>query len=121
VLKQIGSGLTAGFAIGGTDAKTILIRAIGPTLGESPFGLAGALADPQVTVFSAATPIAANDNWGGAATLTAAFAQVGAFPLAATSRDAVILTALQPGTYTVNLSGVSGASGIALLEIFEVP
>ena len=50
VLKQINAGatLTTGFVIGGSSARTVLIRAVGPTLGAPPFGIAGVMNDPQV-------------------------------------------------------------------------
>ena len=34
---------------------------------------------------------------------------------------AAVLIALPPGTYTAQVSGVSGAAGTALLEIYEAP
>lgn len=119
VLKNIGTGVTAGFVIGGSSARTVLVRAIGPTL--TGFGVAGALADPQFALFSGSTQLGANDNWGGTAALTAAFDSVGAFQLPLTSRDAALLATLQPGAYTVQVSGVGGTTGVALVEVYEVP
>ncbi len=121
VLKHLGSGLTAGFVVGGTGAKTVLIRAVGPTIGAAPFNVSGAIADPQLTLYSGQTIIATNDNWGGTAALTAAFSQVGAFALPAASRDAAVLATLQPGNYTVQASGVGGTTGVAIVEVYEVP
>jgi hypothetical protein len=121
VLKHLGTGLTAGFVIDGTAAKRVLIRAVGPTIGAAPFNVPGAVADPQLTLFSGQTSIAANDNWGGTAELTAAFGQVGAFALPAASRDAALLATLQPGSYTVQVGGVGGTSGVAIVEVYEVP
>ncbi|MBL9199276.1 MAG: immunoglobulin domain-containing protein [Opitutaceae bacterium] len=119
---QVGSGaeiLIAGFAIGGTTAKSLLIRAIGPTLAS--FGVAGALADPKLDLFSGPTLLQSNDNWGGGALIASAAASVGAFSLDATSRDAVLLVSLQPGSYTAQVSGVNNTTGVALVEIYEVP
>ena len=123
VLKNLGTGLTVGFVIGGLEAKTVLIRAVGPTLGAVPFNIPGVVADPQLTLFNAASAkIGENDNWGGTAALTAAFTQVGAFALfSATSRDAALLATLQPGNYTVQVSGVGGTTGLAIVEVYEVP
>lgn len=118
-----GSGaetLIAGFAIAGPSAKTVLIRAIGPTL--AAFGVTGVLADPKLELFnSSAVKVQENDNWGGTAELTAAFAGVGAFALPAGARDAALLARLQPGTYTAQISGNGGANGVALVEIYEIP
>jgi hypothetical protein len=121
VLKQLGTGLTAGFVIDGTSTKKVLIRAVGPTIGAAPFNVPGAVADPQLTLFSGQTSIGSNDNWGGTAELTAAFAQVGAFALPAGSRDAAVLATLSPGSYTVQVSGVGGTTGTAIVEVYEVP
>ena len=99
----------------------MLIRAVGPTIGAAPFNVPGAVADPQLTLFSGQNSIAANDNWGGGTELTAAFAQVGAFGLPAASRDAALLATLQPGQYTVQVSGVGGTTGVAIVEVYEVP
>jgi hypothetical protein len=119
VRKNIGAGITAGFVIGGSSARTVLIRAIGPTL--AAFGVGGTVANPQLAVFRGQTQIGANDDWGGSAALSATFTQVGAFALAPDSKDAAIRLALDPGTYTVQVSGVAGGTGVALIEVYEVP
>lgn len=121
VRARVGSGaetLTAGFVIDGTAPKTVLIRAIGPSLAS--FGLTGALADPQLAVFRAGASVSflQNDNWGGGEGLQAAFAATGAFALADTSKDAALLATLEPGGYSVQVSG-GGAAGIALVEIYD--
>jgi len=112
--------LIAGFAISGVRAKSVLIRAIGPTL--QVFGVTDVLADPKLELFnSVQIRIQENDNWSGTATLTTAFDSVGAFRLESNSRDAALLTSLNPGTYTVQVSGVGGTTGVALVEIYDVP
>ena len=65
--------------------------------------------------------MAASKDWGGDATLTAEFTQVGAFPLDATSRDAALVVTLPPGAYSAQVTGQEGTSGIALVEIYELP
>ncbi len=114
-----GDILIAGFVIAGETPKTLLIRAIGPTLGS--FGVAGSLADPKLELFGAAGKITENDNWGGAPQLSTTFFNVGAFPLTAASRDAVLLVTLAPGSYTAQVSGVGATTGVALVEVYEVP
>jgi len=119
--------LTVGFTIAGSTPKTVLIRAIGPTLGD--FGVPGTVADPQLTLFnSTSVKLAENDNWSvplgpapAAPALTAAFTSVGAFALPATSRDAALLTTLPPGGYSVQVTGVATTTGTALVEVYEVP
>jgi hypothetical protein len=121
VLKHIGNGVTAGFVIGGSTSRTLLVRAIGPTLGAAPFNVSDVVADPQLALFSGQSQIGANDNWDGGSSLSSAFGQVGAFALPASSRDAALLVTLQPGSYTVQVSGVGGTTGVALVEVYEVP
>ncbi len=122
VNKQIDAGgsLTAGFVIGGSTAKTVLVRAIGPGLGV--FGVPGVMADPRLDLFNASSVrIAANDNWGGDAQLTAAGARVGAFDIAnRQSADAMLLVTLAPGNYSAEVRGANGG-GVALVEVYEVP
>ena len=105
--------------IDGVTPATVLIRGIGPTL--ATYGVTGSLADPQLTLFRNGALIAANDDWGGDATLTATFAQVGAFTLAADSRDAALIATLPPGAYTAQVAGADGTTGVALVEVYLVP
>jgi hypothetical protein len=109
--------LFGGFVIGGTQPQTVLIRVVGP--GLTQLGVTGALADPTLELFTGSTSIATNDDWSGtqAATL---MARVGAFPLAAGSRDAVLVRTLQPGNYTVQAKGKAGAAGEVIFEVYEV-
>lgn len=121
----VGTGdhvLIPGFAIAGTGEVRVLIRAVGPGLAD--FGVAGVLADPELTLFSGPQAIAASDNWGAAANagdILAAARQVNAFALPAGSRDAALLISLRAGAYTARVGGVAGATGTALVEIYVVP
>ncbi|MBL8208877.1 MAG: hypothetical protein JNM09_31960, partial [Blastocatellia bacterium] len=65
-----------------------------------------------------ANKINENDNW--AASLSTTFTSVGAFGLTAGSKDAALLITLQPGGYTVQVSGADGGTGEAIVEIYEV-
>jgi hypothetical protein len=112
--------LTAGFVIGGSTPVRVLIRAAGPTLGA--FSVAGALADPTLAVYAGKTKIAENNDWGGTAELKAAFHAVNAFGFAsASSKDAAIVIQLDPGQYSAQVSGVGDTTGVALIEVYEVP
>ena len=118
-----GSGTNAlaiGFAISGSVSKTLLIRGLGPTLAQ--FGLTGVLSAPQLTVYDSTTAvIGSNAGWGGTADLTAEFSAVSAFALPPTSTDAAVVLTLQPGVYTAQVTGVGGATGVALLEMYDIP
>lgn len=121
----VGTGdqvLIPGFVVSGTGTVKLLVRAVGPTLGG--FGVTGALADPQLTLFQGTTVIATNDNWGSAGNaneIATAAAQVGAFTLTGTSRDAALLVNLPAGNYTATVSGVGATTGTALVELYLVP
>jgi hypothetical protein len=117
---QVGTGddvLIAGFSIGGSTPLRVLIRAVGPTL--AAFGVGGTLADPRLQIFRGQTQIAENDNWAAADAAT--FGSVGAFALQANSRDAALVITLQPGTYSAQISGVNNTTGVALVEVYELP
>jgi Ig-like domain-containing protein len=119
----IGGSLTVGFTVGGVTAKTVLIRASGPTLATS-FNVSGAMADPQIVVQAAgATSIlVSNAGWGGDPQIAAAAASVGAFAFASpTSKDSAVLITLSPGGYTAVASSASGGGGVALVEVYEIP
>jgi len=110
--------LVAGFTLAGTGTKTVLIRAVGP--GLTRLGVGNVLADPKLEIYnSAQVKIAENDTWSPA--LASTFTAVGAFALPAGSKDAALLVTLAPGGYTVQVSGVSGTTGQAIVEVYEVP
>jgi hypothetical protein len=120
---QVGSGsniLIAGFVIGGSTSRTVLIRASGPAL--VPFGVSGTLPDPQLGLYSGSTLLGSNSAWGGNTDIANAAAAVGAFGWSSTSsNDSAILVTLPPGAYTAQVSGASGDTGVALVEVYEVP
>ncbi len=114
--------LISGLIIGGTLPKRVLIRAAGPAL--AAFNLTGVLARPQLTLFSGNTPVFVNSGWStsaDAAAITTASAQAGAFAFASGSADAAMIVTLAPGAYTAQVTGVGGTTGLALVEIYELP
>lgn len=129
-LKTYGSqqSSTVGFVVRGTGARTLLIRAIGPQLTRPPFNIAAAIDDPTLTLSTPGRPgLAENDDWisltngVSPATLNAAFSAVGAFPLTFSGKEAVLLTRLEPGSYTVHAQARSRAGGMMLVEVYDVP
>ncbi len=110
--------LVAGIVIAGEMRKTVLIRAIGPSLAR--FGVAGALADPILRLYSGGTLIYENDNWFTNTFAADAAARVGAFPLTVPAKDSALVVTLPPGSYTAQISGLNGSTGVALAEIYEV-
>lgn len=53
--------------------------------------------------------------------MSTAFTAVGAFPIPTASKDAALLATLTPGGYSVQVSGVGGATGLIIVEVYEVP
>jgi len=134
--SEAGTGsqtLTAGFVISGSGTETVLIRGDGPAL--SAFGVTGVLATPTLTLFdSSSQAIATNAGWGNASTkgassvqastakaTSAVFTEVGAFQLPENSADCALVVPLPPGAYTAQVTGVNNTTGVALVEIYEVP
>lgn len=117
-----GEALIPGFVVDGTEARTYLIRAVGPAL--AGFGVANPLADPQLTVYRDGVLISMNDNWSdsGTAAQTETLANaLGAFALPANSNDAAVTLALIPGAYTVHVTGNGNTGGSTLVEIYAAP
>ena len=82
-------------------------------------GVAGAVADPRLQLYSGSgVALANNDNWGGTPELVSAFTTTGAFALPTASRDAALLFALPRGAFTAHLIPADGA-GIALVEVYD--
>lgn len=118
---QVGTGtniLIAGFVVGGNSPKQVLVRAIGPSL--TAFGVTGALADPLLELYNGNTRIASNDNWSGDSAVQTAANLAGAFPLGTASFDSAVVMTLAPGSYTAQVSGVGGRTGVALVELYDV-
>ena len=124
--------LIGGFMVTGNSPKKVLVRGVGP--GLTAYGVPNALADPLLTVYNAAgVALAQNDQWETSAPLTtaqtgasptdlsAAFASTSAFALAHGSKDAALIVVLAPGAYTAVVSGVGGQTGVALVEVYEIP
>jgi hypothetical protein len=120
-----GSILIAGFVIGGSTSKTVLIRASGPAL--KPFNVSGVLADPGLKLYrsnadQSSTLLQTNAGWSGNPQISSTAARVGAFTWGTSATpDSAILVTLPPGSYTAQVAGASGDTGVALAEVYEVP
>ena len=126
----VGTGeqqLIGGFSVAGSQSRQLLVRAAGASLAQ--YGVSGALADPKLTIVpmpGTSVPaglILANDNWTNQlnpAAVTAADAGVRAFSLVNYPLDSALVVTLPPGNYSAIVEGVGGATGIALIEAYEV-
>jgi len=126
VRAPVGTGnniLFGGFSIGGATDDAILIRAIGPSLAFPPSSLTGYLVQPVLTIYQDGnpTPLYSNTVWGGDQALVNAEGVVGAYPISTSSQDSLLLISLPTGNYTAEITGVNYTTGIAVVEIYEVP
>ena len=108
--------LIGGFIVTGSAPKKVVIRALGPSLGNS--GLENLLADPVLELHdSTGQLLTSNDDWQQGA--NAAAIPVSLQPIQ--SAESVILTSLAPGaSYTAIVRGKGASSGIALVEIYDL-
>lgn len=124
---RVGTGeniMIAGFSVGGTERTRLLLRGIGPGLRQ--FGVADPLSRPVLELYSASGKAMRlpNQGWeteGLTGDLAIVAKTVGAFALETGSADAAMLITLDPGLYTLQVSGAGGTTGAALAEIYVVP
>jgi hypothetical protein len=114
--------MIAGFIIDGTDPKTVVVRAAGPSLASA--GVVNALPNPFLTlVRSDGVIIAQNDNWQQT---YPAMPQQNAAQIEATGfapshpLEPAVIATLAPGAYTAHVQGSDGISGVGLVAVFEV-
>lgn len=119
------NALFAGVVVGGTARTRLLLRGVGP--GLSQFAVSGVLARPMLSLFAGSAGgalVRSNSGWtteGYKYDLEVAARAVSAFPLADGSADCAMLVAVDPGAYTIRISGIGGATGEALVEIYVLP
>jgi sugar lactone lactonase YvrE len=118
---QTGAGITiAGFIATGTDSKTVVLRGLGPRLGQPPFNLQGVLADPVLSLFDGnqnpPSLLAMNNNWKQSPD-QAAIQAMGFAPK--NDSESAILHTLQPGKYTAQLAGINNTTGVGLVEVYD--
>jgi hypothetical protein len=108
--------LIGGFVVTGTEPKTIVLRALGPSL--SGFGLSRTLRDPLLRVYnSSRTLIATNDNWQGDPH-NADIQKNGLAP--PNLLESATLQTLAPGAYTVIVTGKDPTPGTGLVELYDL-
>lgn len=110
--------------VGGSASKTVLIRGSGPAV--IPFGVTGSLPDTELQFCQnnsdgTFTLPEVNTGWGGNIQIAATAASVGAFSWGASATpESAVLMPLPPGARTAQVSGASGDTGVALVEVCEV-
>ncbi len=109
-----GAGI-GGFIVTGNDPKVVLIRGIGPSLGQ--FGVPNPLADPKLELSgSGGFTTVTNNDWRD--TQEQQIIDTGIPPT--NDLESAILATLNPGLYTAVLSGNDGGTGAALVEIYDL-
>jgi len=107
--------LIGGFIISGTAPKKVIVRAMGPSLGD--FGVNSALADPTLELHdSTGAVIATNDNW---ADTQRTDVMASGIPPPNELESAIVRT-LSPGAYTALVDGKDGGTGTALVEVYDL-
>ncbi len=102
-------------ATGSAEPVRVLITAKGPSL--TAFGVAGALANPRLSLFdSAGRQIASNDDIGAlvAGSELARIPGVPTNPL-----ESALIVVLPPGNYTAQVSSAAG-TGVAIVEAYDL-
>ncbi len=117
---NVGTGnnvMIGGFVVGAGAAKTVVVRALGPTVGDN--GVVQFLADPTVELRNAAgTLIASNDDWGQSANAAAIRSENLAPKYPA---ESALQTTLAGGaSYTAIVRGLNGTTGVALVEVYDL-
>ena len=106
--------LIGGFIITGTAAKKVALRGLGPSL--DTLGLANVLSEPILDLRnSAGISLLKNDNWKD--TQRSQIEGAGLQPT--NDLESVIIATLDPGAYTVLLTGANAGTGVGLIELYD--
>ena len=106
--------MIGGFIIGNQTSE-VLVRGIGPSL--TALGVNGALADPMLELHDVnGLLLASNDNWRSDQE-----AEIEATTIPPNDDlESAILRTLAPGAYTAILRGVGDATGVGLVEAYNL-
>jgi probable HAF family extracellular repeat protein len=107
------NALIGGFIVTGTEPRKVIIRGLGPSLASV---VDGALADPTLELHQGSVLLAQNDNWQD--TQAAEIAATALQP--AKNLESAIVRTLDPGSYTAVLRDGGAASGIGLVEVYDL-
>lgn len=112
LVQQDDKVLIGGLIIIGDSPANVIVRAIGPSL-----PVAGALADPALELRDPNGQLfAANDSWR--ASQEEAIIETGVAPTQ--DAECAIVAALAPGSYTAIVRGAAAATGVAVVEVYQL-
>ena len=108
--------LIGGFIVGGSATSNVVVRALGPSLGQA--GVSDFLGDPVLDLRDPnGALVASNDNWADTQQT-----EIEGSGLAPTdTREAAIYQTLSPGSYTATVTGKNSSLGIGLVEVYRLP
>jgi YVTN family beta-propeller protein len=118
--------MIGGFIVQGTQPKTVIVRAIGPELGDPPYNIPGALANPTLELHDhTGRLIASNDDWqhtiiGGTITRDQVRDITNSGLAPADPSESAIIAELPAGNYTAIVRGVNDTTGVALVEVYDL-
>lgn len=113
-----------GFIVQGSEAKRVIIRALGPELTQ--YGVADALPNPTLELHNGAGAlIASNNNWvttiiGGIITQNQVRDIMNSGYAPSNGLESAIIADLSPGNYTAIVRGVNNGTGVGLVEVYDL-
>jgi hypothetical protein len=109
--------LIAGFIVGGTQSKQVVVRGIGPSLATA--GISQPLADPTIELRNAnGALLQSNNNWQQQNPNAQTISNLGLAPTE--PRESALLAPVTPSRYTAILRGVANDTGTALVEVYDL-
>jgi hypothetical protein len=110
--------MIGGLIIGGANPISVVVRAIGPSLAAS--GIADSLQDPTLELRNSdGVMLFSNDNWTDDPSQSAELSSLGLAPT--NSKESAISVSLSAGLYTAIVQGKGNTTGVALVEIYQLP
>lgn len=107
--------MIGGFIIGGDQSKTVVVRALGPSL--TNYGLSGVLADPILELHDGqGALISSNDDWGQGPDASTIQSE-GLAP--SSPKESALQATLNPGNFTAIVRGVNNTTGLGLVEVYD--
>jgi len=118
LVKTGNNVMIGGFIVGGgTGGSKVVLRAIGPSLGQQ--GVANPLADPILELRDGNGALAAvNDNWMDDPAQAAELVTLGVQPQ--NNFESALIATLPPGPSTGIVAGKGGETGVALVEVYHI-
>ena len=121
-VQTVDNVMIGGFIVLGPDPQKVIVRAIGPSLANAVPPVAGALADPMLELRdSNGALLASNDNWQDSPDKQAIIDS--GVPPTNDMESAIVATLPSSVTgigYTAIVSGVNGATGVGLVEVYAL-